>query len=172
MAFLKKTLKRSVAAVVFNENHEILLVKRRDVPIWVLPGGGIEVDESPQQAVIREVLEETGLKVGIRRSVAEYSPVNRLANHTFLYECSGIGGDLKTGAESRQVGYFSFDKLPSPFFYIHRDWIEDAKKGHPEVIYKQLDQVTYFQLLKYFCLHPIHVLRFLLSRLGLPINSK
>lgn len=166
-----KPKKRSVAAVVFNENMEILLVKRRDVPIWVLPGGGVDPEEKPEQAVVREVFEETGLVVHIKRQVAEYTPINRLANQTYLFECVRVAGKPTTGSESFQVGYFPIDQLPQPFFYIHQEWISDAIKQHSDVIFKSLDQVTYFQFFKYFCRHPIHVTRFLLSRWGVPINS-
>jgi len=36
--------------------NEILLVKRRDVPVWVVPGGGIEKNETPEDAVVREII--------------------------------------------------------------------------------------------------------------------
>jgi len=56
----------SVIAVVFTKNRqEVLLIKRRDVPVWVLPGGGIEKDETALGAIIREVKEESGFEVKI-----------------------------------------------------------------------------------------------------------
>jgi len=52
---------------------KILLVKRRDVPVWVLPGGGIEEGETPLQAAIREAKEETGFNIKVVRQVAKYT---------------------------------------------------------------------------------------------------
>lgn len=45
---------------MFDNHQKLLLVKRRDVPVWVFPGGGIEKGETPERAVVREVFEESG----------------------------------------------------------------------------------------------------------------
>jgi 8-oxo-dGTP pyrophosphatase MutT (NUDIX family) len=47
--FVKKH--ESVACILFN-NSKILLIKRRDIPVWVLPGGGIDQGESPETAAV------------------------------------------------------------------------------------------------------------------------
>lgn len=53
-----------VVSLVFNKKgNKILLVKRRDYPIWVMPGGGIENDETLEKAVVRETFEESGFNV-------------------------------------------------------------------------------------------------------------
>jgi len=55
---------KSVIGVVFSpDEKQVLLTKRRDVPVWVLPGGGIERNENPEDAIVREILEETGFHV-------------------------------------------------------------------------------------------------------------
>ena len=53
----------SVAGVIRNESNALLLVRKSEDGIWGLPAGAIEPGEGPTQAVIREVLEETGLEV-------------------------------------------------------------------------------------------------------------
>ena len=68
------------ATIVLNKDKEILLVKRRDIPIWVIPGGGIEKDETPNQAAIRETKEESGFDVSITRSIARYTYGNNQKN--------------------------------------------------------------------------------------------
>jgi 8-oxo-dGTP diphosphatase len=157
--------KPGVLGVVFNRNKsEVLLVKRRDVPIWVFPGGGIEIDESPEEAVRREVWEETGLRVDIIKKIAFYTPLNRLSHSTHLFECRPIDGLLRTSCESQDVAYFKLDQLPKDFFIVHSDWLQDALLNHHETLQLPIWRVTYLELFKYFCRHPIHVIKFMLSR--------
>ena len=167
-----KRTKRSVIGIVFDPHSEkVLAIKRRDVPIWVLPGGGVEPGETPEQAVKREILEETGLIVSIKRHVATYLPLNRLAYTTYVYECIPDTGLLAKGSETRDLGFFAFHVLPQPFFFLHRLWIEDAQKQLLAPIEKPLVEVTYWKLFLYFCKNPLQVIRLLLSRLGKPYNN-
>lgn len=148
--------------VVLNETKtHVLLVKRQDVPVWVLPGGGVDQGESSHQAVIREVLEETGLEVIVTRKVAEYTPINRLARFTEIYECHPIKGSLTQGPETRDVAYFPVDELPSNLFFLHREWLLEALKQSPYTIIRPLNNVTYWNFVKYFIKHPLMVMRFL-----------
>lgn len=166
-------MKTAVVSVILNsERSMVLLVKRRDVPVWVLPGGGIDQGEKPSEAAIRESLEETGLHVVIIRQIAEYTPLNRLSQLTYVYECRAIDGVPSTGEETRAVAYFPLNKLPHNFFFLHLEWLEDALKNNSEVIHRAIDKVTYFNLMKYLLSHPIDTFRFALSRLGFPLNSK
>ncbi len=109
-------IKPAAIGIIFSKDKkEVLLVKRCDVAVWVLPGGGIEEDESPESAVCREVWEETGLKVQVARKIAFYTPLNKLASPTHLFECTPVDGALQTGCETREIAYFSLDKLPPRF---------------------------------------------------------
>jgi 8-oxo-dGTP diphosphatase len=160
----------SVAGVIFNSDRTaVLLIKRRDVPVWVLPGGGIEPGELPQDAMVREILEETGLTVKADRLVGIYTPINRLARRTKLYECTPIGGALSLSDETGGVSFFHCSELP-PLPPPYGEWIEDAKAFGPPVI-KPLSSVTYSALLWNLLCHPLLVIRFLLARLGLAINT-
>jgi len=160
----------SVAGVVFNSDRSaVLLIKRRDVPVWVLPGGGVEPGELPQEAIIREMLEETGLTVKADRLVGIYTPINRLARRTKLYECTFVSGALSLSNETKGVSFYRFNELP-PLPPPYREWIDDAIAIAPPVI-KPLSSVTYSALLWNLLCHPILVIRFLLARLGFSINS-
>jgi 8-oxo-dGTP diphosphatase len=160
----------SVSGAIFNdERRQVLLIQRRDVPVWVLPGGGIEAGETPDEAVIREILEETGFHVKISRLAGQYSPINRLARPTNLYECVILQGKPTPSAETRDVRFFPIDSLP-PMPPPYLEWIQDALKIGPTV-HRNLESVTYCNLFKNLLLHPLLVGRFLLSRLGCPINS-
>ena len=164
--------KSSVAGVLFNKDRsKVLLIKRRDVPVWVIPGGGIDVGESPESAMRREFLEETGLTVIIKRQVAFYTPINRLSLPLHLFECSLVKGELTTGEETQGINFFSLNDLPKPLFFLHKEWIEEAKKNSSEIVKKKLTQITYFNLVKYFLQHPVQVARLILSRCGIPFNT-
>ncbi len=151
----------------------MLLILRRDVPVWVLPGGGIEPNEPPRDAVVREILEETGFTVKVVRLVGAYSPINRLAKETHLYECAIVKGEATTSSESKAVQFFPLNALPKMIPPPYPEWIQDTLSsgiGGP-LIEKPLLGVTYGVLLKSFLSHPLLVIRFLLSRLGLTINT-
>lgn len=163
---------QAVSAVIFNEKtQEVLLIKRRDVPVWVLPGGGIEPEESPEQAVLREVLEETGFHTTIVRKVAFYQPANRLAHPTHFFECRIQSGAPQTGKETKDIQFFPNQELPKlmPFFY--QEWIQDALMGSNEVMIKKMTSINYKTLVKFLMIHPILVIRFLLTKFGIHING-
>lgn len=161
----------SVAGVVFSGNrNQVLLIKRRDVPVWVLPGGGIDAGEDPENAVVREILEETGFRVKIVRKSGFYLPINRLARPTLLYECAIESGSAALSSETRSVSFFPYKELP-PMPPPYLEWIEDAFAAIEPPPTKTLDCVNYRATLKLLFLHPILMLRFFLARLGFPINT-
>jgi ADP-ribose pyrophosphatase YjhB (NUDIX family) len=100
------------AAVIFDEHNRIFIVKltyQRFHP-WGLPGGGLEYGESAEEAVIREVWEETGLTVEIEK---------HLLNKTFqrdkfaiYYLCRITGGVFQPSDEVSEYGYFTLNALP------------------------------------------------------------
>lgn len=162
---------KSVAGVIFSpDRRSILLIKRRDVPIWVLPGGGIDPGETSEHAMIREILEETGFTVKADRLVGDYLPINRLSKHTHLYECKVLSGKETLSEETNGVAFFPLTKLPlMPPPYP--EWIQDTILQLPPQR-KLMTSVNYFTLFKNLILHPVLVLRFLSARLGLAINTK
>lgn len=161
----------SVAATIFNEDRsQILLLQRRDVPVWVLPGGGIEEGESEEEAIIREIFEETGFHVKISRRVGLYLPCNRLAKPTLLFDATILHGKATPSIESQDVRFFSLTHLPSLLPPPYREWIEDGKTKQP-FLRKHLRSVNYRAFLYYACTHPVLVGRFLLARMGRPWNS-
>ena len=162
--------KQAVYGIVFNEaKTEVLLIRRRDIPVWVLPGGGLDPGEAPELGAVREVLEETGFSVAIVRKVAEYLPVNRMTQFSHLYACRILSGTAQTGAETKEIRFFplgALPPLPPPF----KGWIEDTVAAHPGMLRKKIEGVTYWILLKLLLQHPILVGRYLLTKLGIHIN--
>ncbi len=147
-----------------------MLIKRRDIPVWVLPGGGIDPDETPEIAACREMEEETGYQVEIVRKIAEYTPTNRLSKLTHFYEVRPVRGAPKTGLETRAIDFFELKDLPIlPPPYPH--WIADAAARHSAMLKKNVEGVNYRTLLKLLILHPLLVGRFLLTKIGIHING-
>lgn len=110
--FIRPLFQVFAAAVVFNQENQILLVKstyQRFHP-WGLPGGSLEYGESAEEAVKREVWEETGLIVEIKRLllVKTWSP-DRVGMY---YLCEIIGGEVHATDEVSETDYFSLDDLP------------------------------------------------------------
>jgi len=100
------------AAVIFDEHKNIFLVKstyQRFHP-WGLPGGSLEYGEHPEQAVIREVWEETGLTICIEKLLLVNS---WLPDRVGLYYlCRITGGTFHPTEEISEFDYFSLDDLP------------------------------------------------------------
>jgi 8-oxo-dGTP diphosphatase len=167
----KQNDSKAVSAIVFNASKEILLVKRRDVPIWTLPGGGVEKGEAPFEAGSREVLEESLCTVKLVRHIGTYLPVNKLTVETYLFEYELVAGTPQPTNESKKADFFSLDNLPSPLFHLHASFIQDALLFKKEVISRNLEEISYGNLIKYVFKHPLRFTRFLLSKAGCPLND-
>jgi 8-oxo-dGTP diphosphatase len=121
-----------VNALIF-EADRVLLALRRDIDWWNLPGGGMEIGETVEEAVYRETREETGLEVAIDRLVGVYSkPQKQEVVLTFL--CRITGGAVTATAESRECRFFPLDALPENTLPKHRQRIEDARLNSPAAI--------------------------------------
>ncbi|MHC1636891.1 MAG: NUDIX domain-containing protein [Candidatus Nezhaarchaeales archaeon] len=124
----------AVDAVIIRKNGNIILVKRRP-PYeghWALPGGFVEYGETVEDAVKREVKEETGLDVEIKGLIGVYSKPDRdPRGHvvSIAYLVTEIGGELR-GSEETDIGEFSVipDKLAFDHNDILRDGLNLAKK--------------------------------------------
>jgi ADP-ribose pyrophosphatase YjhB (NUDIX family) len=127
----------SVSAVIFDRRGHLLLQQRSDGGQWGLPGGSVEIGESVTNAVIREVLEETGLTVGVRRMVGVYSdPEFQVVRYpdgnvwhyvNVCFECAVRGGTLTTCDETLDLRYVPPGRLPGTLLPNHRIRIRDAR---------------------------------------------
>lgn len=146
------------------KDKRILLTERKDVPVWVLPGGGVEWNETPQNGCLREVLEETGIEAKVVRHALSLKPVNRLGDKTDVFICEPVKGTLMITEEVRSVGWFSLDDLPQELFFAHKKWIDEALSAK-NLIERNLDEINYKNLALYILRRPWHVFRFFLTRM-------
>ncbi len=113
-----------VNALIFDEGR-VLLAHRRDIDWWNLPGGGMEIGETVEEAIRREVREETGLEAQVERLVGVYSKPQK-QEVVLTFRCRVTGGALQATEESRACSYFSPDALPRNTLPKHRERIMDA----------------------------------------------
>jgi 8-oxo-dGTP diphosphatase len=99
----------SVMGIVFRDDGRVLAIQRDDDMTWVAPGGVLELDESPQDGVAREVLEETGLHVQAERLTGVYKNMT-LGVVNLVFRCTLLGGQPHPTDEARQVAWLSMDE--------------------------------------------------------------
>jgi 8-oxo-dGTP pyrophosphatase MutT (NUDIX family) len=62
----------SAAGFVFDSDGRLLVARHGDVGLWAAPGGGVDPDERPEDAVVRELREELGIEIGVRGLIGVY----------------------------------------------------------------------------------------------------
>ncbi len=92
----------SVAATVVNDSGQVLAVRRRDNGQWEPPGGVLELDETIEEGLIREVHEETGLVVAPERLTGVYKNM-RHKIIALVFRCRVVSGTPTAGAETVEV---------------------------------------------------------------------
>ena len=133
---------------------ELLLIKRKRDPykdFWALPGGFLEMNETPIEGVIRELSEETGLKIKEFKEVGTFGEIDRdprgrtitIVYYTFL---KSNNLSLKAQSDAIELGWFSMKEIPNLAF-DHRDIIDEAiLKLKSNVILAKLEMMDFFGL--------------------------
>ena len=109
----------------------MLLMKRTGCGTWCLPYGWIEPSETPEEAVVREVREETGLRVSSARLVGLFP---RMASDdsgphgvvSVLYLCDVDGGTLTCSSEGLDLRYWNIDEVDD--WFAHHDTLARAAR--------------------------------------------
>ena len=130
------TGKTSTAIIPYDEN-KILLIKRNTKPFtgyWALPGGRMDLGETIEQTIVREVKEETGLDVAIMRKIGEYveKGVKDEVEYEYYPTCflvKPVAGELKKqDSEILEIKLFSLNELPAPLAFEHDQMVRDYLK--------------------------------------------
>jgi ADP-ribose pyrophosphatase YjhB (NUDIX family) len=99
-------------------HQAILLVREREDNRWTLPGGWVDVWESPSTAVVREVYEESGYHTRAVKLLALYDknqhahPPSPYHVYKLFFQCELMGGDPSHSKETDGVAFFQVDTLP------------------------------------------------------------
>jgi 8-oxo-dGTP diphosphatase len=111
-----------VGGIIMNDDN-VLLVRRANPPLqgqWSLPGGLVETGETTQEAVVREVLEETGLQIAPVKLVEVFERILRdeegqVEYHFVLidYLCRVTSGDAHAASDVTDVRWAKLDELAS-----------------------------------------------------------
>jgi ADP-ribose pyrophosphatase YjhB (NUDIX family) len=138
------TPKVDVRGAVFRDDM-ILLVKERSDGGWTLPGGWADVGDSPADAVVREIAEESGYLTRVVKLLALYDrnkhghPPYPFHAYKIFFLCELIGGAAAISGETEAVEFFREDALPELSLtrvmpaqiarlfahYRHPEWLAD-----------------------------------------------
>ncbi len=124
------TPKVGCSAGIFNEEGQVLLIKRSDNGRWGLPAGFCEVNQTPRENLRREVREETGLEAEVGALIdvfsvlpGEYGQPNTL--YSLLFLCKATGGTLAPSHETPVVGYYDHRTI-TDWHFDHQKRVERA----------------------------------------------
>lgn len=107
------------ASIFDSEREKILLIRRADNGKWAVPGGYMEAGESFSEACKREVWEETGLEIHVKRLIGIYTSPNLLLEYpdgnkwqlvVLHFEAEAVRGELTLEDETTEFGYFSLNE--------------------------------------------------------------
>jgi ADP-ribose pyrophosphatase YjhB (NUDIX family) len=110
-----------VGAVVVHAG-KVLLVKRGKPPLrgrWTVPGGTVELGETLERALVREIFEETGLVVRPRGPLGIFDKIRhesgRVRYHYVIVDflCDYVSGAARAGSDARELAFVSPEELPA-----------------------------------------------------------
>ena len=114
------TPKVDVRGAVFRDGRILLVRETADEDRWTLPGGWADVNESPAEAVVKEVREEAGLEVRafklgavLDRSRHAHKPIYPFHIWKLFFLCEITGGEPQNGPETSEVAFFAEHDLPA-----------------------------------------------------------
>jgi len=106
---------------VLIRDGKVLLIRRGKPPLygrWVVPGGTVELGESLEQALVREMREETGLEVVPLEVLTVFDRIerdgDRVVYHYVIvdYLCRWLGGEARAASDALEAAWAALDDLP------------------------------------------------------------
>ena len=113
------------------EGHVLLVRRRFPPPGWALPGGFVEIGETLEQALERELLEETGLRPENFEQFRAYSdPLRDPRHHIITVVFSGrVSGAPHAADDAADARFFPLDALPTPMAADHATILADFRSA-------------------------------------------
>lgn len=111
------TPKVAVRGAIFRDDC-LLLVREKDDGLWTVPGGWVDIGESPSEAIVREVVEESGYQTQVIKLLAVFDnrkhghPPARHHSYKMFILCELLGGSPQPNIETDQVEFFSEQNIP------------------------------------------------------------
>lgn len=121
----------SVAGIVVRDDGRVLVIKRDDNGHWEAPGGILELDESFEAGVRREVLEETGLEVTVERLTGVYKNLTH-GIVALVYRCRPAGGEPHSTEEAREIRWMTKEEVQSAMVPAFGVRVLDAFEEAPQ----------------------------------------
>ena len=127
----------TVDAVIYNLQEEslfVLLVKREQEPFkefWALPGGFMDIDETPEESVQRELEEETGIRTEGFVQIGAFGALGRDPRHrtvsiAYLSIFTGELPAVKGADDASDARWFPLHDLPDSLAFDHMDILKKA----------------------------------------------
>ncbi|MDV7189072.1 NUDIX hydrolase [Mycolicibacterium fortuitum] len=121
----------SVAGIVVRDDGRVLVIKRDDNGHWEAPGGVLELDESFEAGVQREVLEETGLTVTVEGLTGVYKNLTH-GIVALVYRCRPAGGEPHATEEAREICWMTTEEVQSAMVPAFAARVLDAFEAAPQ----------------------------------------
>lgn len=118
----------SVAGAVMREDGRLLAIRRADNGTWELPGGVLELSETPEDGVAREVWEETGIRVEVDQLSGVYKNTTR-GIVALVFRCKPSGGAERTSDESTAVAWLTPEEVAERMSEVYAVRLLDALDG-------------------------------------------
>jgi 8-oxo-dGTP diphosphatase len=123
----------SVAGVIVRDDGRVLAIRRADNGTWEAPGGVLELTETIEEGVRREVFEETGVKISVDRLTGVYKNMTR-GIVALVFRCSPEEGEAQPSDEATAVAWLTPEQVAHQMSEVYAVRVLDAlKDGAPRL---------------------------------------
>lgn len=116
--------------ILMVQNDKVWLIRHTYLTGWFMPGGGLNRNETIEQAARREAREETGAELGKVTLLGVFTNYMQWkTDHTAVFLCKDFKVIGRADAEIAEVKQFSFNQLPEHIYSSHRNLLNAYQEG-------------------------------------------